>query len=120
MSAFTTLIAEVLPTEHMIISALALLSNSMRSGQSLPPFIPLPKPFELTHELIRLSVTNGGDDDATESLGILDLRNVEQYGYAEFAVIQVCATHMRDDIDGIIRAVSELVGVVDFSPRVSS
>lgn len=106
--AFADLIFDAAPTEHMVIGALTLLSNSMQSGQSLPPFLPLPKPHELTQELLRLSAAKGN------GVGILDLRNVEQFGYAEFAVIELCETHMRDDLEGLIRDVSGLVGFVDF------
>lgn len=45
---------------------------------------------------------------------------MEQYGYAEFAIIQVCGTHLRDDLEGIIHDVSSLVGVMDFSWHIES
>jgi hypothetical protein len=48
---------------------------------------------------------------------ILDPRNIEQPGYAEFAVLQVCTTLVCDDLEGLVRSVSGLVGVVDFSFR---
>ncbi len=50
--------------------------------------------------------------------GILDARNIEERGYSEFAVLQVCSTLICDDLEGLIKAVSGLVGVVDFSFRV--
>lgn len=37
------------PSNHPIISTMTLLSNSLASGQSLPPFLPLPRPYELTN-----------------------------------------------------------------------
>lgn len=87
----------------------------MRSGQSLPPFLPLPKPFDLTQQLIRLST-----EKDSSGIGLLDMRNMEQYGYGEFAIIQVCGTYLRDDLEGLVRDVSTLVGVIDLSWRVDS
>jgi len=46
---------------------------------------------------------------------ILDARNMEQKGYAEFVVLQVCGTLIASDIDGLVESVGSLVGVVDFS-----
>ncbi|KXX82691.1 hypothetical protein MMYC01_201068 [Madurella mycetomatis] len=48
---------------------------------------------------------------------VLDPRNMEQPGYAEFAVLQVCTTLVCDDLEELVKAVSGLVGVVDFSFR---
>ncbi|EXK77930.1 hypothetical protein FOQG_17379 [Fusarium oxysporum f. sp. raphani 54005] len=171
-------LSEVLPgvelTHHAVLSTLTLLSNSMLSGQSLPPFLPLPRPYEMTRRLMQ-SPTDGTaaesdqDDhpllprqDSSGGYGnpglttidlrqeapdhvaekcvrgdpqpqseeadiafigntkILDAHNVELRGYAEFAVIQVCSTLVCDDLEGLMRAVSRLVGVVDFSVRVDA
>lgn len=46
------------PTHHTILSTLTLLSNSLLSGQSLPPFMPLPRPYDITRRLIRLGTTS--------------------------------------------------------------
>lgn len=46
------------PTHHTILSTLTLLSNSLLSGQSLPPFMPLPRPYEITRRLIRLGTAS--------------------------------------------------------------
>lgn len=141
------------PTHHTILSTLTLLSNSLLSGQSLPPFIPLPRPYEMTRRLMRMGQSaltladpddDGGDGDGAPIrmvdtrtgyddyyrndkhrdvrrdlavANILDPRNIEQPGYAEFAVLQVCTTLVCDDLAGLVRAVSGLVGVVDFSFR---
>jgi Aromatic acid exporter family member 2 len=109
LSTLSTVLADVVPTQQSVISTLTLLSNSMRSGQSLPPFMSLPKPYELSRQLARL----GGD-----AVDLLDAKNMEQTGYAEFAVLQVCSTLIYDDLGGLISAVTELVGVVDFSFKV--
>lgn len=154
---FRSALAEVLtvlkPTHHTVVSTLTLLSNSLLSGQRLPPFLPLPRPFDMTRlggqstfagteerdegpgdgGPIRMVDSLTGRDDCYygERAGasprdrsrhpaiakILDPRNMEQPGYAEFAVLQVCTTLVCDDLEGLMKAVSGLVGVVDFSFR---
>ncbi|WAO97085.1 ArAE-2-N domain-containing protein [Fusarium falciforme] len=169
--ALTEVLSGVEPTNHTFLSTLTLLSNSMLAGQSLPPFLLLPQPYEMMPRLIRLPK----DDRATESdqednpslphrdfsrgrgnsgLTTIDLRQeapdhvaekrtrrdpqpqskqagvafpgdtksldapLELRGYAEFVAMQVCSTLVCDDLEGLVRAVSGLVGVVDFSFRV--
>ncbi|KAK7735333.1 hypothetical protein SLS53_007565 [Cytospora paraplurivora] len=46
----------VSPVQHQILSTLTLLSNCLVSGQSLPPFMPLMKPHEVTRRLLHLPV----------------------------------------------------------------
>lgn len=172
LDALAKVLKTLKPTHHTILSTLTLLSNSLLSGQSLPPFLPLPRPYEMTRRLMRLgrsksrrsrAKSDGHDDedgevnlseirmvdsrtgmddyeesflrrgssrghsgrrdqsyhwDTNDSLvNILDPRNMEQPGYAEFAVLQVCTTLVCDDLEGLVKAVSGLVGVVDFSFR---
>ncbi|CAK7216025.1 hypothetical protein SEUCBS140593_002731 [Sporothrix eucalyptigena] len=245
LTALSELIRSIGPTHYTILSTLALLSNSLLSGQSLPPYIPLPRPYELTRHLLTLkqrepnkpvggsdgagdaasggatstatasdkkqpprrrnsiwgkqswrpeagsanvgsdgagglyerqtedeaiemgvigigrrrstaasrdrsfmwrditsnedntatgstmltrinthtakALTGGGPNGAASQLGaaldVLDARNMEQHGFTEFAVLQVCSTLVCDDLEGMIQAVSGLVGVVDFSFR---
>ncbi|KAL2271967.1 hypothetical protein VTJ83DRAFT_1338 [Remersonia thermophila] len=202
--AWCTALAGVLdalePAHHTIMSTLTLLSHALLSGQRLPPFLPLPRPYDVTRQLMHLrraaeEETDDDDDDESTSnddssggapirmvnsrtgqddlpggataavaaeavsaaLGsgfaggagagprhlhhhqhhhrhrrypshhslhsaypeldvttILDPRNVDQPGYAEFAVLQVCTTLVCYDLEGLLRAVSGLVGVVDF------
>ncbi|KAK0662997.1 hypothetical protein QBC41DRAFT_27189 [Cercophora samala] len=189
LNALAKVLRTLRPTHHSILSTLTLLSNSLLSGQSLPPFLPLPRPYEMTRRLMTLSSSppysrgvhdedNGADEESTEEedevdgapvrlvdsrtgrddrdedrllrkrttrsnhqlgnipehhsggrsrgqarkgrsaeVNILDPRNMEQPGYAEFAVLQVCTTLVCDDLEGLVKAVSGLVGVVDFSFR---
>ncbi|KAJ0166364.1 Uncharacterized protein CTA2_7573 [Colletotrichum tanaceti] len=199
LRALTQVLAGIEPTQHTILSTLALLSNSMLSGQSLPPFMQLPRPNELTRKLLHLrgpepeesqnqsqdrglqrrgselehrlvtvntltgsevrssttatatgiaatttatarkpSVVKSPVNDASSTVAggagmaeltemisplgsgsILDVRNVGQHGYTEFAVLQVCSSLVCDDLEGLVRSVSSLVGVVDFSFRVN-
>ncbi|TDZ31098.1 Uncharacterized protein C8035_v001458 [Colletotrichum spinosum] len=175
LRALNQVLAGIEPTQHTILSTLTLLSNSLLSGQSLPPFMQLPRPNELTrkllhlrspsqepepgiqrrgseleHRLVTVNTRTGsevrsstrkpsvaespsGDSGAlaamselaemTSPMGggsILDVRNVEQHGYTEFAVLQVCSSLVCDDLEGLVRSVSSLVGVVDFSFRVNT
>ncbi|KAH8694352.1 hypothetical protein BGZ61DRAFT_493928 [Ilyonectria robusta] len=127
-------------THHAVLSTLTLLSNTMLSGQSLPPFLPLPRPYEMTRRLMQLptnSTSAESDQDdhpllpcqdssgghGNPGLTTIDLRREaldHLRGYAEFAVMQVCSTLVCDDLEGLMRAVSRLVGVVDFSVRVDA
>ncbi|KAK1978596.1 hypothetical protein LZ30DRAFT_728523 [Colletotrichum cereale] len=173
LRALNQVLAGIEPTQHTILSTLTLLSNSLLSGQSLPPFMQLPRPNELTRKLLHLrgpgpdqpiqrrgselehrlvtvhtrtgsevrpsgrrpSVAESPDSDTSAVAGmseltemvsplgsgsILDVRNVEQHGYTEFAVLQVCSSLVCDDLEGLVRSISSLVGVVDFSFKINS
>lgn len=163
---------DVSPVHNQILSTLTLLSNSLLSGQSLPPYLPLPKPYEMTRHLLSMSAdrdrssnhksasrarqhssasssastssssstnsttpapqnNDGGPSNSNlsqqddrqrhrslEARSLLDARNMEQKGYTEFAVLQVCSTLIVGDLEGLIATVAGLVGTVDFSFRV--
>jgi hypothetical protein len=166
--ALTEAFSGVEPANNTFLSTLALLSNSILAGQSLPPFLLLPQPYEMMPRLIQLPK----NDRATESdpddnpslphrdfargrrnpgLTTIDLRQeapghavekrtrrdqqpqskqadvafpgdtkpldavLELRGYAEFVAMQVCNTLVCDDLERLVRAMSGLVGVVDFS-----
>lgn len=162
------------PTHNAILSTLTLLSNSLNSGQSLPPYVPLPRPYEATRHLRNVcdsqkdkDHTSSGSASASASSSssslspepniaeqvpmvelvptdhtdahldeypikessveheakekykhIFDPEILDQPGYAEFTVLQVCTTLVCDDLEGLVKTVSGLVGVVDFSIRV--
>lgn len=172
---------DISPVHNQILSTLTLLSNSLLSGQSLPPYLPLPKPYEMTRHILSMpadgkpghhhkaarhspasssasstssssyssthsavaqttegepsnpspSTQHGGGDNNNqeqqqqqqeprplEPRTLLDARNMEQKGYTEFAVLQVCSTLIVGDLEGLITTVAGLVGTVDFSFRV--
>lgn len=145
---------DVSPVHTQILSTLTLLSNSLLSGQSLPPYLPLPEPYEMTRHLLRIpndqaasasaaaaaeglkphssgssssssssysdSVAQGQatNDVEPEAWNLLDVRNMEQKGYTEFAVIQVCSMLVVGELAGLIKTMGNLVGTVDFSFRV--
>lgn len=156
----------VAPLHTQILSTLTLLSTCLLSGQSLPPYLPLPRPYETMYHLLsikppaepdnKLSSTQslrssssiplepsnsysrlradsrsrnqpGGsraeldheeDVPKPEAWNLLDARNMEQQGYTEFAVLQVCSTLIIGELRGLIETVANLVGTVDFSFRV--
>lgn len=169
----------VSPVHNQILSTLTLLSNSLLSGQSLPPYLPLPQPYEMIHHLLSISarqqpggaaaasgdptsqslfsvpsaasgpshgllrqetrratgIRDGGGsrnnetqapgsgagsepEPEPEAWNLLDARNMEQQGYTEFAVLQVCSTLIISELRGLIETVADLVGTVDFSFRV--
>lgn len=137
MHALGEVLDLVEPSHYAILSTLTLLSNSLFSCQSLPPHIPLPEPYTLTHQLLHLdgsktrrgSVDDTGNHDVSahsdshhldlvELRHILDAKNMDQTGYTEFAILQVCNTLVCNDLRGLILSISGLVGVVDFSFRV--
>jgi len=154
LNALADVFDSLSPTHHTILSTLTLLSNSLLSGQSLPPFLPLPRPYEMTRRLMRLGHRTAGPSESDLDLlafkladpqtgkddinamrqdilkrsagggisfntdDLLDPRNMEQPGYAEFAALQVCTTLVCDDLEALVKSMSGLVGVVDFSFRV--
>ncbi|KAL7944133.1 hypothetical protein V8C42DRAFT_353954 [Trichoderma barbatum] len=134
-------LAEAMPrvelAHHTVMSTLTLLSGSMFSGRSLPPTLPLPRSYDIMRRLVQAAEADDGDAPLSRqnSLGrcghpeltTIDLRQGiptdmtgRLHGYAEFVVMQVCSTLVCNDLEGLMRAVSKLVGVVDFSFRVDS
>ena len=87
---------------HSVITALVLVSNSLHSGRSLPPYIPLPEYKEL-QSVIRVLPHEVDDADG------------EAPAYASFAVREVCMHFICDDLRSIVDDVGKLVGTVDFS-----
>lgn len=169
MRAMGEVMEDIAPIHTQILSTLTLLSNSLLSGQSLPPYLPLPEPYEMTRHLLRLphehakaaaaarrssvasSSSSGSDSSSSSSenedagdtmhgqqeqqaidsnsnanvevedldaYSLLDARNMEQQGYTEFAVIQVCSMLIVGELAGLIKTMGQLVGTVDFSFRV--
>jgi hypothetical protein len=144
------------PVHQTVMSTLTLLSGSMFSGRSLPPTLPLPRPYDMMRRLVLDTESDDGDvphfrdswggyghpelttidlrqgpsedvgekrepDTAIASkLRILDSHDSKLHSYAEFVVMQVCSTLVCNDLEGLARAVSRLVGVVDFGFRVNA
>jgi hypothetical protein len=83
----------------------ALCKSNVRDGRPLPPYVPKPKPFELTAQLEELEKN------------ILSVRHINEPGYAAFAVMQMSTRCIGVDIDRLLRAVRDLVGEMDFTLR---
>jgi len=148
LDTLSDLLNDISPTQHSIICTLTLLSNALQSGHSIPPHLKVPRPYELTSQFEALDAAaaadaderyndnndnNDDDNDAEQKAEINNTGNTSnnnipspritqttQAGYAEFAVFQVCSSLVCDDLEGIIKSVSKLVGVVDFSYCVGS
>ncbi|PVH89756.1 hypothetical protein DL98DRAFT_401128 [Cadophora sp. DSE1049] len=103
LTDLSTLVDSIGPTSHNITSILSLLSASVSQGSALPPYIQLPKPYNLSRRLEKLD------------RGILDVRHVEEPGYSAYAVLQVCSSLVTDDLRRLVEDVKELVGETDFS-----
>lgn len=142
MHALGEVLDRIEPSHYAILSTLTLLSNSLFSCQSLPPLKPLLEPHRLTHQLLKIDgirTRHGSFEDLSmprnnnhdfnvpgdvsrlnmEVRQVLDVKNMEQRGYAEFAILRVCNALVCDDLRGLITSISGLVGIVDFSFRVN-
>lgn len=97
------LLDSVDPTSHAITSVLTLLGASVTNGNSLPPYIQLPEPYQLSRKLEKLD------------RGILDSRHIEEPGYSAYAVLQITSSLISDDIRKLVGNVKDLVGETDFS-----
>ncbi|KAH7417167.1 hypothetical protein BKA64DRAFT_291476 [Cadophora sp. MPI-SDFR-AT-0126] len=88
---------------HRVTMILALLSASLKNGQSLPPYLQTPTSFRISDELL---------DDGSD---LLDLRNVNEPGFRSIAVIEVAQRCVVGSTQRITNLVRELVGELDFS-----
>lgn len=100
---FRKLIAFTGTTSHQITSLLSLLSSSISNGQPLPPYLEMPPPFQLVKHLESI------DTD------VLCIRHIAEVEYSAFAVLQICAQAVNQDVELLTIHVRNLVGVVDFS-----
>ncbi|KAF3770583.1 hypothetical protein M406DRAFT_245783 [Cryphonectria parasitica EP155] len=55
---------EVTPLHVQMLSTLTLLSNALMSGQSLPPLMALPKPYEMTRRLLSFTPIQSDETEA--------------------------------------------------------
>lgn len=100
---FKQLLTSISTTTHDITTILSLLSHSVSAGQPLPPYLKTPEPYRLARKLEEM------DHD------IMDVRHIDEPGYAAFAVIQIASHCLVQDIDKLVELVKGLVGVLDFS-----
>jgi len=102
-AAFRRVMANINPVSHEVVMILTLLSSAIREGRPLPPYMPRPGPFALSKKLEDI------DSD------LLSVRHVNEPGYAAFAVLQLAARCIGADLETMMNAVKDLVGVQDFS-----
>ena len=95
-------------TSHEMTSTLCLASASVSNSQPLPPYLRLPKPYEL------------GNRIATVDPGILSVSHISQPCYAAFAVLEIASTLIAEEMGHVVKLVKELVGEVDFSFHIIS
>ncbi|KAF2771153.1 hypothetical protein EJ03DRAFT_349908 [Teratosphaeria nubilosa] len=100
---FRRLLKSIGTTSHRVTSALALMSSSITSGQPLPPYLEMPKPFKLSERL------------ETIDPAMLGLQHAAEIEYSAFAVLQLCARNITIDLEALRSSVQSLVGVTDFS-----
>jgi len=100
---FRQIMSSIGPTSHETVTLLTLLSSAMRDGRPLPPYLHLPKPYELTRRL----------EEQDEN--ILSVRHVNEPGYAAFAVLQLATRCIAQDLQELLTRVTGLVGELDFS-----
>jgi hypothetical protein len=105
-NAFRLLMNSINPVSHEVVMILTILSAAIREGSPLPPYMPRPQPFSLSQRLESLDPR------------ILSIRHINEPGYAAFAVLQLAARCISEDLEKLTASVKELVGVMDFSFRV--
>ena len=103
MADFRRFTADLNITSHDVTSTLCLTSFSITNAQQLPPYMRLPKPYEL------------GDRMESIDPEILSVKHVSEPCYAAFAVLEVASSLVTEELASIVKGVQELVGEVDFS-----
>lgn len=83
---FRKLLIEQNHTSHQLTSLLSLLSSSLLHGRALPPYLEPPPQSRYVKQL------NAIDRD------ILSVRHIAEPEYSAFAVIQICARCIQQDM----------------------
>lgn len=108
LKAFRQFAGDVNITSHEMTSTLCLLSASVSNSQPLPPYLRLPRPYDL------------GDRMAAIDPEILSISHISQPCYAAFAVLEIASTLIAEEMGHMVKLVKELVGEVDFSFHIIS
>lgn len=90
---FRKLLGSVNATSHQLTSLLSLLSSSISGGRALPPYLEIPQHARYVKNMEAI------DRD------ILSVRHIAEPEYSAFAVIQICAQCINDDVTKITRCV---------------
>ncbi|KAM3418373.1 hypothetical protein BST61_g4370 [Cercospora zeina] len=100
---------------HKLTSLLSLLSSSITDARALPPYLDFPSQQQSHHAKSAPHQKFTMETLDREEEGILSIRHIEEPEYGAFAVMQICAGCVDDDVRKIMRHVKTLVGVIDFS-----
>lgn len=103
---FRKLLQSVDATSHQFTSLLSLLSSSLAHARPLPPYLEVPQHRRYVRSLEKI------DHD------ILSVSHIAEPEYSAFAVIQICAQCINDDVVKMTRYVVTLL-VVRFRGRVA-
>jgi Putative ER transporter, 6TM, N-terminal/Fusaric acid resistance protein-like/Aromatic acid exporter family member 2 len=95
-------------TSQEMTSTLCLASASVSNSQPLPPYLKLPRPFDLG---VRMEAVDPE---------IISISHISQPCYAAFAVLEIASTLIAEEMGHVVRLVKELVGEVDFSFHIIS
>ncbi|RMZ88575.1 hypothetical protein DV736_g4207, partial [Chaetothyriales sp. CBS 134916] len=96
------------PVSHSLTSRLCLLAASLSNKQPLPPYLHMPRAFNLAVHMARVDPE------------ILSVHHIREPCYPAFAVLEVASTLVQDEVEKISGLVRQLVGEVDFSFHVIS
>ena len=95
-------------TSHEMTSTLCLVSASVTNSQPLPPYLKLPKPYNLGRRMEAIDPE------------LLSPSHIREQAYAAFAVLEIASTLVSEEIGRIVKLVQKLVGEVDFSFHIIS
>lgn len=95
-------------TSHDITSTLCLVSTSISNAQPLPPYLKMPKPYDLVDRM------------AAADPEILSVSHLSQPCYSAFAVLEITSGLITEEMTHMVKLVQELVGEVDFSFHILS
>ena len=102
LTDFRQLLASLQLTSESATSLLTIISSAISTGKPLPPYLQVPGAVQLNQRL------EGLDKN------ILNTRHVCEPGYAVFAVMQLAAATLAEDLGELLRETKKLVGEMNF------
>ena len=91
-----------LSSSESATSLLTIISSAISTGKPLPPYLQVPGAVQLNQRLEELDKN------------ILNTRHVCEPGYAVFAVMQLAAATLAEDLGELLRETKKLVGEMNF------
>jgi hypothetical protein len=102
LTDFRQLLASLQLTSESATSLLTIISSAISTGKPLPPYLQVPGAVQLNQRLEELDKN------------ILNTRHVCEPGYAVFAVMQLAAATLAEDLGELLRETKKLVGEMNF------